>query len=93
MHSTILTLIFIFFIQYFFQIARTVGTLHNVRGDMRETLIYTFVIQVLWLLSTYIGVVSIMHKDWKAVGVFMVAGMLGSWHGIKIIKKKRKKDV
>jgi len=91
MHNSILELLAIFAIQYYFQIARTVGTLHNVRGDMRETLFYTFIIQILWLLSTYIGVVSIMHKNWEAVTVFMIAGLLGSWRGIKIIRKKKRK--
>jgi len=77
----------IFLLQYLFQISRTVGTLHNVEGNMKETLFFTFIIQTLWLFSTYLGIVSIMHGNWIAVGSYMIAGILGSYHGIKIIQK------
>ncbi len=44
---------------------------------MYETLLVTFVLQTLWLFSTYLGIVSIMHGDWIAVIVYMIAGLVG----------------
>ena len=80
----------IFLLQYLYQISRTVGTLHNVEGNMKETLFFTFIIQILWLFSTYLGIVSIMHGNWLAVGAYMIAGIIGSYQGIKIIQKRKK---
>ena len=79
----------IFLLQYFYQISRTVGTLHNVEGNMKETLFFTFIIQILWLFSTYLGIVSIMHGNWIAVCAYMIAGIIGSYQGIKIIQKRK----
>lgn len=86
-------LIAIFVLQYLFQLVRVVGLVFNVEGKMYETLLVTFVLQTLWLFSTYLGIVSIMHGDWLAVIVYMIAGLVGSFQGIKIIQKRKKNGV
>ena len=30
-----------------------------------------------------------MHGNWIAVGVYMIAGLIGNWQGIKIIQKRK----
>lgn len=87
--SNLQTLLAIAVLQYLFQITRIVGMVFNVEGKMRESLFFTFVLQTLWLFSTYLGMISIMHGNWIAVGVYMIAGLIGNWQGIKIIQKRK----
>jgi len=89
--SELFNILAIIFLQYSFQVARTVGTLYNVKGSMRESLFFTFILQILWLFSTYLGIAAIMHSDWLAVFMYMVAGLGGSYHGIKIVQRVKRR--
>jgi len=86
------TLLAIIVLQYLFQLTRIIGIIFNVEGKMRETLFFTLVLQTLWLFSTYLGIVSIMKGNWLAVILYMAAGLVGSYHGIKIIQKRKRNE-
>ena len=84
--------ILIFLSQLFFNLIRLIGIKHGNEGDMKESLIVAFIMQVLWLLTSYFGVISIMNNDALGVLIYLVGGLVGTYIGIKYVKKYNEKD-
>ncbi len=85
-------LILIFISQYAFQYFRLVGIKHGVNGNMFETIKTTFIMQTLWLATMYFGVMSLVNKDWIAVTIYMIGGIVGAIHAVYKVRKINKKD-
>jgi len=64
--------------QILFQFFRALGVRVEAGGHAYRAMVFTFVIQSLWLLSTTIGVKAMLEGNWIAVAAFLVAGSLGT---------------
>ena len=73
--------------QLVFSYARTVNVIHNSRSLMIPSLISGTVVKISWLVSTYLGVNSLVTKDYLSVFLYLLAGVLGDYLAIKFLKK------
>lgn len=74
--------------QLVFSYARTVNVIHNSRSLMIPSLISGTVVKITWLVSTYLGVNSLITKDYFSVFLYLLAGVLGDYLAIKFRKKR-----
>jgi hypothetical protein len=73
--------------QLIFSYARTVNVIHNSKSLMIPSLISGTVVKITWLVSTYLGVNSLITKDYTSVVLYLLAGILGDYLAIKFRKK------
>jgi hypothetical protein len=78
--------------QLLFSYARTINVIHNSRGLMIPSLVSGTVVKITWLISTYLGVNSLITKDYISVVLYLLAGILGDYLAIKFRKKELKTE-
>ena len=82
----------IFISQLAFNTIRLIGIKHGNDGDMKESLILSLIMQTLWLTTNYLGVVSLLNKDYFGVALYLLGGLFGTYIGIKYIRIKKYKE-
>mgnify|MGYP007071689041 CR=1 FL=1 len=55
---------------------------YNQKRDMKKSLVNSFLISVVALLSLTIGVSSLLKGDWTVALFFVTGSMLGKWIAI-----------
>lgn len=82
--------IFIIVMQIVFNFSRTLGTRHLARDNILPTLIWGTIIQISWLITTYMGVMAVANMDWLILSGYLIGGLLGSYLAmIYTIKEKK----
>ena len=81
----------IFILQMLFQLARTYGQRVVSRDNVTYSLIAAFVIQLLWLVTTALGVKYATDRDWLGITGYMLGGILGVYLSFKIPTGKHDK--
>jgi len=74
----------IFILQLFFQLSRTLGTRLSARENLLGTMIMTFVIQSLWLITTAIGVKAVFEMNWYDISGYMIGGLVGNYIAMRM---------
>lgn len=93
---------FVIISQIGFNYLRTIEIKFMIKGMIRETMIVSFFITITVLFSTYISFKSLLEGDYFIAIVFILAGLLGKYLGLKeykmeemsrffTLKKNRKK--
>ena len=77
------------FLQFLFQMSRTFSTRLISRDHMFGTMIMTFVIQALWLITTAIGVKAVFEVDWYVISSYMIGGLIGAYLAMKVQFKNK----
>lgn len=78
-------------LQFLFQLSRTFSTRLISKEHMLGTMIMTFIIQVLWLVTTAIGVKAVFDIDWWTISSYMIGGLFGAYIAMRVdIKEKIK---
>lgn len=75
--------------QLLFSYSRTINVIHNSKGLIIPSLISGFVVKVTWLISTYLGVNSLITKDYFSVVLYLLAGVLGDYLALKFRKNDK----
>lgn len=73
----------IFVLQLAFQFARVMSTKAVIKGNVLYLMVNTTILQALWLVTTYIGVTSVMADNWYVISSYMLGGMLGAYLAIR----------
>lgn len=68
--------------QLLFSYFRTVNVIHNSRGMILQSLFSGTMVKVTWLVSTYLGVNSLITKDYFMVFLYLISGILGDYLGL-----------
>ena len=76
------------FLQFLFQMSRTFSTRLISRDHIIGTMLMTFVIQALWLVTTAIGVKAVFEVNWYIISSYMFGGLVGAYFAMKITLKK-----
>ena len=50
---------------------------------MLYLMINTTILQALWLVTTYIGVTSVMNDNWYVISSYMLGGIVGAYLAIR----------
>lgn len=69
--------------QLLFSYSRTVNVVHNSKGLMIPSLVSGTVVKVTWLISTYLGVNSLITKDYLCVVLYLLSGILGDYLALR----------
>ena len=87
-----MTAITIFVAQLLFQLARTYNQRVVSRDNVTSSVIASFFIQALWLITTALGVKSFNESDPIGITSYMIGGILGVYLSFKVpIKEKETK--
>ena len=81
-----ISLLAIFASQFAFQYFRAISVRTTAAKHVPYTLVFTNIIQALWLVSTYLGVTALQNADWLLVTAYMLGGTLGTYFSFKILK-------
>lgn len=55
-----------------------------VAKEVAKSMLYTFLIQASWLLSSAIGINALLEHNYLVVGFYLLAGVLGTYLNFKI---------
>ncbi len=75
-------------LQLLFQLSRTFSTRLISRDHMFGTMVMTFIIQALWLITTAIGVKAVFEINWYIISSYMFGGLVGAYIAMKVTLKK-----
>lgn len=73
--------------QLLFSYFRTVNVIHNSKGLVAKSLFSGTMVKVTWLVSTYLGVNSLITKDYFMVFLYLLSGIIGDYLGLLKNKK------
>lgn len=79
-----MAIIWMFVLQLLFQLTRIFGTRVIAKEHVMLTMIMTAIIQVLWLLTTAMGVHAVLEMDIGMITAYMTGGLLGTYWAMKI---------
>lgn len=74
--------------QLLFSYFRTVNVIHNSKGMILQSLFSGTMVKITWLISTYLGVNSLITKDYIMIFLYLISGILGNYLGLLKNKKK-----
>lgn len=73
--------------QIAFSYFRTINTKQNIEGKTKSYLVSSVIIKISVLISTYIGILSIIDGNYLLTIIYVLSGVLGDYLGIKFYKK------
>lgn len=73
--------------QITFSYFRTINTKQNIEGKTKSYLISSIIIKTSVIISTYIGVSSLIDGNYLLTFIYVLSGILGDYLGIKFYKK------
>jgi len=79
-------LVILFSLQLSFQFFRALTTRTVVAKHIWISMFNTAILQALWLVTTYLGVMSIMTMNWWMITGYMLGGVLGTYFSFKVMK-------
>ena len=75
--TPVLLILVIFTLQLLFQFSRSLGTRYLAKDNMHAVASWGFVIQVLWLVTTWLGVKAMDAMDPYLISAYLIGGVLG----------------
>ena len=92
--NTFYSTIIIFLSQIGFIYLRTLNVIYTAELRMLPTIVTGNIISLVWLVSTYASLNSVMNGDWIPLIAFLLGGTLGTFLAIrnKIKERDKKKD-
>lgn len=88
MPETILFPVSLFIFQLLFQLSRVLSTRFISKDHIFETLVMTFIVQALWLITTAMGVKAVFDWNWYSISSYMIGGLIGSYIAMNYNMKK-----
>jgi len=79
----VIDIFIIFVLQLAFQFSRVMSTKAVIKSHTLYLMINTTILQALWLVTTYIGVTSVMKDNWSVIISYMIGGVLGAHLAIR----------
>lgn len=73
--------------QLLFSYFRTTNVIHNSKGLILKSILSGLMIKITWLVSTYLGVNSLITKDYLMIILYLISGVAGDYLGILKNKK------
>ena len=73
-----------FMAQLLFQLARVYSTRVISKDHVVITLVMTFFVQILWLITTAMGVHAAFEMDIPQITAYMIGGLLGTYMAMRI---------
>ncbi len=67
----------IFVLQLLFQFSRSLGTRYLAKDNMHAAAAWGFAIQVLWLITTWLGVKAMDDMDYSMISAYLTGGVVG----------------
>jgi len=68
--------------QLLFSYYRTTNVIHNSKGLILKSIFSGTMVKVTWLVSTYLGVNSLITKDYFMIFLYLASGVLGDYLGL-----------
>lgn len=68
--------------QLLFSYYRTTNVIHNSKGLILNSIFSGTMVKVTWLVSTYLGVNSLITKDYFMIFLYLASGVLGDYLGL-----------
>lgn len=68
--------------QLLFSYYRTTNVIHNSKGLILKSIFSGIMVKVTWLVSTYLGVNSLITKDYFMIFLYLASGVLGDYLGL-----------
>ena len=62
---------------------RTVNIIYTTRNHMLGAILSNVGITVMWLMSTIVGVNSIISGQWPSILSFIIGGAIGTYYGMR----------
>ena len=78
----------IFTLQFLFQLSRSLGTRYLAEEKVWQSVVIGFIVQCLWLATTYLGVKAVGGMDWLEIIGYLSGGCLGVYVNFKIKRVK-----
>lgn len=80
------------FVEYFllvvtnliFQASRTYNTRAIAREDTWKVIWTSVIVKVSWIISTTIGIKSMLEGDWLLITTYIVTGVVGDYIGMRL---------
>tara|TARA_R110000772_G_scaffold107132_1_gene209324 strand:+ start:257 stop:505 length:249 start_codon:yes stop_codon:yes gene_type:complete len=70
--------------QILFSLSRTLNVRYVSKGKMISTLVAGFIVKITWLISSAIGINSVINQNWKNVLIYLLSGLIGDYLAMKI---------
>lgn len=77
----------VFILQVIFNIARSLGVMTTIKQDIFKTVILSIFIQITWLISTFLGINSLLKGDYIIIIFYIIGGAVGTYLSFKINNK------
>jgi hypothetical protein len=75
--------------QLVFSYFRTTNVIHNSKGLILKSIFSGTMVKVSWLVSTYLGVNSLITKDYFMIVLYLISGVAGDYLGLLTNKNKK----
>jgi hypothetical protein len=70
--------------QILFSLCRTLNVRYVSKGKTIATLVAGFIVKITWLISSAIGINSVINQNWKNVLIYLISGLVGDYLAMKI---------
>lgn len=77
-------IILLVFSQFVFSFSRTLNVRYTAKEKIVMSIATSTLIKLTWLVSSSIGVKSVIEGDWLVAGVYVVSGLVGDYASFKI---------
>lgn len=70
--------------QFLFSFCRLLNIRYTAKDKVLLSLLTSLVVKLSWLVSSAIGIKSVLDYDYLIIAVYVLSGLLGEWISFKI---------
>lgn len=76
--------ILVFVFQIIFEFLRTLNVRYTSRDMVFATVLTGFFVKITWLVTTYLGVSSLIEGDYFTASMYVIGGVIGNYASFKV---------